>query len=230
MKPRRRTLDMWYAFTNSFVKITGAPVWWLCSRPKTYYEDTRAQNKKIKGKAIVVCNHKSVFDVAMMLFLFWRRTLRCLVAEIMYQKNALMTVFLKSIGCIKIDRTAHDFSFIQKSCDILQKGGVIEVYPESRLPKDGEETPLPFKPSVVHIALQSGAPIVPVYTNGAYFQKRRARMIIGKPIDMSALYDDAISEKENLQNLTEYLRNRIIELGNELERQSGNATQKEKTE
>ena len=221
---------MWYAFTNWFVKITGCFAWWLCSRPKTYYEDKRAQSTKIKGKAIVVSNHRSVFDVAMVMFLFWRRTMRCLVAEIMYQKNALMTAFLKSIGCIKIDRENYDFSFIQKSCDILKKGGVIEIYPESRLPKKGEETPLPFKPSAVLLALQSGAPIVPVYTNGAYFSKKRARMIVGKPIDMAALYDDTLDEKENLQNLTEYLRNRIIELGDELERQSGNAAQKEKTE
>ena len=146
--------------------------------------------------------------------------MRCLVAEIMYQKNPLMTFFLKGMGGIKIERDSHDFSFLEKSCAILEKGGAIEIYPESRLPRPDEESPLPFKPSVIYMALQTGAPIIPIYTNGEYFSKQRARVIIGTPFDARELYDESLSEKENIAMITEQLRKRIIELGYELDRQT----------
>lgn len=218
---------MWYAFTNWFVKLTGGLPYFFGCRPKTYFEDKSVQSARIKGKAIIVSNHKSVFDVAIMMFVFWRRTLRCIVAELMFRKNPFLTFFLKAIGGIKVERNAHDFAFMEKSLEILDKGGVVEIYPESRIPNEGEETPLPFKPSTAYIALRSGAPIIPVYTNGNFFGKERTRVIIGTPIDAQALYNENLTEKENLQNVTEYLRNRIVELSHELERQIANETKKE---
>lgn len=216
---------MWNRFCNWFVKITGVIPQFFLFRIKLYYEDKTRQSNIIRGKAILYANHHSVFDVAVLLFVFWRRTLHCLVAELMYKKNPFLSFFLKSIGSIKVDRDAKDFSFIAKSCSVLDKGGVIEIYPEARIPLPGEERPLPFKPSIAYIALISGAPLIPVYTNGSYFRKERARVIIGTPIDAQSLYDESLSEKENLEKISNQLRNKIIELSYELERQ----TEKEKS-
>ena len=116
------------------------------------------------------------------------------------------------MGGIRVDRDARDFSFVAKSQEILEKGGVVEIFPESRLPLKGEERPLPFKPSAAYIALLSGAPIIPVFSNGAYFTKKRARVIIGKPMYARELYDDSLSEKENLAAISEAMREKIISL------------------
>ena len=89
---------------------------------------------------------------------------------------------------------------------------MVEIFPESRLPLKGEERPLPFKPSAAYIALLSGAPIIPVFSNGAYFTKKRARVIIGKPMYARELYDDSLSEKENLAAISEAMREKIISL------------------
>lgn len=208
--------------TNFFVKITGWIVQFFCFRTKVYYEDKKVQGRKIKGKAIVVSNHNSVYDFAVMMFVFWRRVLRCQVAEITYDKNAAMKFLLKSLGAIRVDRNGRDFSFVGKSCEILRKKGVVEIYPEARLPQKGEERPLPFKPSAVHIAYLGGAPIIPVYNSGSYFNRKRNRVIIGAPIDVNALWRDDLDEKGNIENVTEILRERVIELQNELERQIRN--------
>ena len=93
----------------------------------------------------------------------------------------------------------------------------MEIYPESRIPKKDEETPLPFKPSAVYLALETGAPIVPVFMNGKYFTKERLRAIVGEPIDVRELYDSAQTESENVERITEVLRGIIIELGEKLE-------------
>ena len=211
-----------------FVRITGFLPYLFCFRTKVYYEDRKAQGKRIKGKAIVCSNHKSVFDVALMLYLFPTRTLRPLVAELMFKKNPVFSLFLKALGGIKVDRDAHDFTFLEQSRKILDRGGVIEVYPEARLPKENEPTPLPFTPSTAYLALLSGAPVIPVYTNGKYFQKQRARTIIGKPIYPQELYDDSLSEEENVENITKILRNKVIELENELQERT--KENQEKTE
>jgi 1-acyl-sn-glycerol-3-phosphate acyltransferase len=109
---------------------------------------------------------------------------------------------------------------MDKCNKILDKGGLIEIYPESRLARKGEEKPLPFKPSAVYMALSSGAPIIPVYHNGEYSGKKGACAMVGKPFYARDYYDDNLSERENVEIITEKLRNRIIKLKDELDKRT----------
>lgn len=202
-----------------FVKLTSWLPQLFVFKIKVHYEDKSVQSKRVRGKAIIASNHRSVWDFGIMMFVFFGRTLRCVVAEVIFARNFILKLFLMGLGAIRVDRSSHDFSFIGKCKRVLDRGGVVEIYPESRLPRAGEQTPLEFKPSTVYLALESGAPIIPVYHNGKHFSKERTRVIIGKPIYARELYDQALSEKENIQSITNYLRGRIIELGKELERQ-----------
>lgn len=206
---------------NWFVKITGWIPQLIIFKIKVYYEDKKVQDKRIKGKAIVVSNHNDLMDFAVLLFVFWRRTLRCVVAELMYEKNVFMTTLLKLLGTIRAERDSHDFSFLGRCEKVLRKGGVVEIFPEARLPRKGEETPLPFKPSAVYLALETDTPIIPVYNNAEHFSRKNMRVIIGKPINVRALYDDRLSQKENIEKINDYLRGKILELREELERQVG---------
>ncbi len=208
------------ALYNWFVKVTGYPVQLFMFKNKIYYEDKSVQGRRIKGSAIIVSNHITIMDFAVMMFVFCSRTLRCLIAELMFSQNIFLTLLLKFLGGIKVNRDSHDFSFVSKCCKILNKGGIIEIYPEARLPKEGEETPLPFKSSAAYIALESGAPVIPVYNSGHYFKKGRNKVIIGTPIDVREYYDNSLSHTENLENISEIMRQRVIELKNELERQT----------
>lgn len=199
------------------VKITGWPLYALLLRPKTYYENKKVQSRRIRGGAIVVSNHTSVYDFAVTMFTFPSRTLRCAVAELMYEKNIFMTFLLRAFGTVRVDRTTHDFAFLSACEKILGRGGVVEIYPESRLPDPGEPTPLEFKPSAVYLALQTGTPIIPICNNGHFFEKRRMRIMIGTPIDVRALYNDELSEKQNIANITTHVRGKIIEFSQRLE-------------
>ena len=190
---------------NWIVKLTGWLPQLLIFRTKVSYEDKSVQSTRIKGKAIVVSNHNCLMDFAVLLFVFWRRTLRCAAAEILYQKNFMLTLLLKLLGCVRVDRNEYDFSFLSKLKTVLDKGGVVEIYPESRLPQPGDSRPLEFKPSYVYLALENKP-----------FAKERERLIIGKPIYVEELYDASLSEKENIHNINTYVRSKIIELGKEL--------------
>ena len=200
-----------------FVRITGWIVQFFAFRTKIYYEDKSVQSRKIKGSAILVSNHTSVYDYAVYLFVFYR-ILRYQMAEILYKRKGLK-LFLKMMGGIYVNRNTHDLSFLDKSNEILNKGGVVGVFPESRIPKPEEEKPLEFKQSVIVLALQSKAPIIPVVTNGSYFKKKRASVLIGKPFDAFEYYNETLSEKDNVANITKILRERIIELKGKLDGQ-----------
>ena len=208
-----------YFLFNWFVKITGCILQKIIFNIKIFYEDKSVQDRKIRGSAILVSNHTSLMDFGVMMFVFWRRTLRCVVAELMFEKNFFMSLFLKLAGAIRVDRNNHDISFVEKCAKVLERGGVVEIYPESRLPRKGENELLEFKPSTVYLALESGAPIIPVYHSRRYFTKERIRVIIGKPLYLRDMYDDNLSQKENIEKINEFLRGKIIELGKELERQ-----------
>ena len=202
-------------FFNWFTKITAYIPQKIIFRTKYYYEDKKVQSRRIKGPAIIVSNHTALFDYAIFLFTFFGRTLRYQMAEVLFRKKWLAW-FLSCLGGIKVDREAKNFAFIQKSEQILEKGGVVGVFPESRLPKPDETRPLEFKTSVSYLALSSGAPIIPVYTNGSYFKKKRARVMIGKPIYLSDFLDESLDDKQNLELVTKRLREEIIRLGEQL--------------
>ena len=130
-----------------------------------------------------------------------------------------MSKFMTGLGAIKVDRNSYDFGFMYEMIDVLNNNKVGLVYPEARLPKEEEVgTLLDFKPSYVYLALHTGAPIIPVYTNGVYGKlkkqkKDRARIIIGKKFYINDLYDSNKSEKENIEFINDYVKNKIQSLG-----------------
>lgn len=203
-------------FMNGFTKITGWPAAALIFRTKVYYEDKSVQSRRIKGPAIVVSNHTSLYDFAVLLFVFFFRTVRYQMAEVLFRKKGPLPLFLRALGGIFVDRDGHNFSFIEETEETLAKGGVVGIFPESRLPKKGEERPLPFKPSAAYTALHTGVKVIPVYTNGKYFCKSRVRVIIGTPM-YAADYKVSDDEKENVAAFNDALRQKIIRLEEELD-------------
>lgn len=195
-----------------FVKITGYIPHLFYFKKKVYYVNKQKSSRKIKGSAIIISNHKSVFDFALYMFVFPFRDIYTLIGEVMFEKGKLFGWFLRKLGGIKVERQNYDFDFINKALEKLEKGKVLEIYPESRLPLKHEKNILPFKPSFVYLALESNAPIIPVYTNGEYNTKKRTKVLIGEKIYLRELYDDSKSEKENIDYLCNYVRDYIERL------------------
>ena len=107
---------------NAFVRVTAYPVQLPVFRTKIYYENKNSQGRHIKGAAIVISNHTSVWDYAVWMFVFFSRTLRAQMAEVLFQKQPL-GLFLKLMGGVRVDRNTFDFGFVSKSQSILEKGG-----------------------------------------------------------------------------------------------------------
>lgn len=204
---------MFYFLFNWFAKITGWPIQLICFRTKVYYEDKAVQSRRVKGKAIIISNHLSVFDYPVTMFVFFGRTLRSLMSELVMKKPGL-GLLLRMLGGIYVDRDAHDFGFMAKCEHILDKGGVIGICPEGRLPRKGETPPLEYKTGAAYLAFSTDTPIIPMYTNGSYFNlKKRARVVIGTPIYPLQVADPSLTDKENIEKLTRVMRDKIVSLG-----------------
>ena len=166
---------------TGFVKITGLPVQYFYFHKKIYYEDKKHTSRKIKGGALIVSNHTSVYDYPLIMFTFFKRSIHTLVAEVIYEKGAFLRHLITGLGAIKVNRNNYDFAFMDKMMDVLNNNKVGLVFPESRIPQENEKDDLlEFKPSYVYLALKSGVPIIPVYTNGVYGKLKKKKKDRGR--------------------------------------------------
>lgn len=203
-----------------FTKLMGVlPGLLLLFKPRVLCVDKRIQGKRLPKGSILMSNHKSLMDFALYLCLFWRHTIRFLMAEVLFKKGKAFAWMLFSLGGIFVDRDAFDFSFMNESIQTLDRGGIVGIFPEGRLPVNGKSWP--FKPSIVYIALHSGAPIIPVYTDGNYGLTKRATVVIGTPIRLEEQFKGQNPTEQELARLTSYLEEKMGEL-KEFAQKNGN--------
>jgi len=180
----------------------------LFFKPRVF--KTRDAKRQLPKGAIMVSNHKSLMDFILYLIVFPFRTIRFLMAEVLYNKNKPFSFMLNSLGGIKVDRDAHDFSFISEVIECLEKKDTIGIFPEARLPINGK--PWPFTTSTAFIATKIDVPIVPVYTDGNYGLWKRAHVCIGEAFHLSDYIEDGLTESEQLEHLTKVLETKVYEL------------------
>ena len=206
-----REILRWLALLSAW------PVQLLVFKRKTYYEDRRAQGRRVRGKALIVSNHFSVFDYMVNLFLF---PFRKLYVVYWPQNSKRIRWGMKFFGGIVSDRDVMGLRFMDESVKTLEKGRIVQIYPEAYISEDGRMDE--FKPSYVLIALRAEAPIIPVITDGQYGLFKRVHLIIGKPID---LWDYCTSEdptKEEIMELNDIVYKKCLELQRELEARKQN--------
>ncbi len=193
-------------------KIFGWPSVLLFFKPKVLYENKKKTSGRFGGKAIIASNHKGAMDFLLFLLLFFWRTPRCLVGETLYDRNAFMRFWLRVFGCIRVDRKSGDLSFLSQTDKILAQNGVVEIFPEGRFNNSGEL--LPFSPTAVYMSLRTGAPVIPVYHEGNYGIFKRERVVIGQSIFMRDFCQSENPSRQELEAMTEMLKNKITELKN----------------
>ena len=196
-----------------FVKITGILPALLFLKPKVYLAS--GAKRGLPKSCILVSNHESLMDFVLYLVVFPFRTVRFLIAEVMYNHGKLMAAFLNALGGIRVDRDAKSFDFVSRSLEVLDDGGTIGVFPQARLPVKGQGR-FPFTVSTAFIALHSDAPIIPVYTDGNYGLFKRARVVIGEPIYLNRYCREGLDEQAQIAHLTKLLEEKVYALKEEI--------------
>lgn len=197
-----------------FVKLTGLLPAWLLFKPRVHLAP--GAKRRLLKPCILVSNHVSLLDFVLCILVFPARTIRFLIAEVMFNRNGFMNVLLHAIGGIRVDRDAKTFEFVHHSLSVLDDGGIVGVFPQARLPVKGCK--FPFTPSTAFIATHSDVPIVPVYTDGNYGIFKRTNFVIGAPIHLQEFCREGLSQQEQLAHLTKVLEEKVFALEKEIKK------------
>ena len=204
---------MLYLFLRRFLV---APLAKLLFRPKV----TGLENIPSSGPALLVSNHLAASDSIFLPVAVPRQIVFPAKSEYFTApglKGKLVATFLRSVGQIPIDRSGGRASLaaLNTGLEILKKGELFGIYPEGTRSPDGRL--YRGKIGVARMALETGAPVVPVamiYTTKKLpFGKKitRVQVKFGSPLDFSR-YEGLSGDRFVERSITDEIMYEIMTL------------------
>jgi len=185
------------------------------------------------GPVIVISNHTSYADGLLLAIVCRRlgRSARMLATAGVF-KAPLIGSVARRIGFIPVNRGAANASdALGPAAEALAAGELVAIFPEGHLTRDPDRWPEKAKTGAVRLALQTGAPIVPVAMEGAYRVVGRRKLAgsllknvilrpkvataVGEPIDVRALLDGPETPDE-VRRVTDVVWSQLIDLVEQL--------------
>lgn len=142
------------------------------------------ENIPDRGAVILAANQLTNFDVFPMSLAVERQIFFMGKEELF--RHPVLDWFLRKLGGFPVYRGANDAWAIQHAARVLEHQQVLGIFPEGK--RNQGSGLRPGKTGVARLALQSGAPIVPMAVNGTqemfrHFPRRtRITLIVGKPL------------------------------------------------
>lgn len=168
------------------IKVIAWPSLPLVLRTKRIYANAQAK-PPLQGPAVIVSNHACRAEPIVMIHAFFRRRISFLCSKSAFDVSPFCAWILRHVGCVPIDHANFNLDCMMELIRRLRQGGTVCIFPEGRLESDGTKL-LPFKGGAVTVALQAGAPIIPVYIQSGRPVLDRCRIVIGEPIDIAACF------------------------------------------
>lgn len=192
---KKRECDFFY----NFVKITGGVPALLWARQKVYHisDGKLIKRKKIKGGVLICSNHIAFTDPLFLNCVFWYRRVYFLAMQELFN-TPLKRFFFNAVKCIPVDRSNFSMATFHTVTDRLKNGKAVLIFPEGQVNRNENEI-LAFKSGAVLMAATSSTPVLPVYMVKRERWYRRGVVLIGDPIDLTAIY----GERPSMQSMRE---------------------------
>jgi len=123
---------------------------------------TGEENIPKKGGFIIVANHSSLLD-PVILGVSFRPKVIFVAAAYLFEIHWL-GYMLRKFNSIPVQRK-NDIKAIKQSLKILNRGGVLGIFPEGGI--DRQKNNLPVRAGAAYLATKVGVPIVPIKIKGA---------------------------------------------------------------
>ena len=166
------------------------------------YRVTAIDRKNVprKGAAVLAPNHFSQADHFFVGVYLWRKVR--FMAKSQRFGPPVLTYILKVGGVFPVRRGHRDEKAFETAYDLIDQGELLLVYAEGGRSRSGELGEV--KPGIGRIALESGAPVVPVAIHGSAAVRRWKRfrfpkvtVQFGEPIEFPA--EEAPSRERQLE-------------------------------
>ncbi len=182
-----------------------------------------SENVPTEGPAILVSNHLAVIDSFFLPLVLDREIVFIGKSEYFTGtglKGRLTAGFMRGVGTIPVDRGGGKASeaALRTGLERLQAGGLFGIYPEGTRSPDGRL--YRGKTGVARLALESGAPVIPVaMINTGVAQPLGRRIprvvrigvVIGKPLDFSR-YAGMENDRFILRSITDEVMYELMRL------------------
>jgi 1-acyl-sn-glycerol-3-phosphate acyltransferase len=154
-----------------------------------------------EGGVLIVANHISEVDPLTVAHVVWDhgRIPRYLAKAGLF-KNSFLGLFFRSAGQIPVERASKNAAgAFDAAVAAVRAGKCLVVYPEGTITRDPDLWPMVGKSGAARIALETGAPVVPIGQWGAQkllapyakkpdlFPRKLITMKVGDPLDLSDL-------------------------------------------
>ncbi|XP_039055586.1 1-acyl-sn-glycerol-3-phosphate acyltransferase-like [Hibiscus syriacus] len=166
---------------NIYGHVTGRLLMWILGNP-IKIEGTEYS----KERAIYISNHASPIDIFLIMWLTPTGTVGIAKKEIIWYP--LFGQLYVLANHLRIDRSNPSTSIksMREAIQAVKKHGLsLVIFPEGTRSKNGRL--LPFKKGFVHLALQSGLPIVPIVLTGTHLAWRKGSLRV-RPAPISVKY------------------------------------------
>ena len=169
------------------------------------------ENIPSKGSLIFCGNHRNYLDPCLIMITIKRETR--FLAKDELQKNPFLKFLGKLFDLIFVKRDSKDITAMKESVKTLKSGNCIALFPEGT--RNGlEKNDGKIKNGAAYMALKTGANVVPIGIQGPAKPFTRNIIIYGKPLDFSEYSDSKKIEKEIEDNVSDIIKNEIINLTN----------------
>ncbi|MCC5893683.1 lysophospholipid acyltransferase family protein [Exiguobacterium sp.] len=143
------------------------------------------ENVPLDGSMIVCSNHQSNWDPVLLAGAMPKqRQLRFFAKKELFNVPVLKHILNRS-GQIPVSRGEGDRQALRVVLQKLKEDEVISIFPEGTRSKDG--TLGKAQAGVGFFALRSEAAVLPIAIIGEYKFRKRLKVVIGEPVDLSAL-------------------------------------------
>jgi 1-acyl-sn-glycerol-3-phosphate acyltransferase len=186
---------------NGWTRLT-ISVLRIAQRLVTTYEFRGTEHVPRSGGVIIAANHLTIVDppiVGRFAVDGVGRAPRFLAKSELFSIPVVGRV-LRGAGQIPVyRRSANAALALRDGAAAIREGGLVVVYPEGTTTRDPEGWPMVGRTGVARLALETGAPVVPVAHYGAQlilgnlrkrppklFPRTRVTFLAGPPVDLSA--------------------------------------------
>ena len=164
-----------------------------------------------KDKGYILCaNHISIADM-FAIAVPVKCQIRYMAKGELFKFAPLKWLFT-ALGSFAVKRGQGDTGAIDKACDIIEKGGVLGIFPEGTRSKTGQ--PGKAKSGIALIAMRTKADILPIsikYSTGTFKLFCKATVRVGELIPYTPPAEDE-SQRASIRRISSEVMDKIINL------------------